>query len=125
MQQQHTQRKEHSQQHTKTIDVIVVEPTGIEDVTVEDMMQAFPNPFENEVYLSFVEDGVYTVEIYDNAGRMLGQSSLSATAGEVYPITVDGESGIYFIKVKGDAGLLKVMKVAKKQLLAKNNNIQL
>ena len=99
---------------TKTIDVIVVEPTGIEDVTVEDMMQAFPNPFENEVYLSFVEDGVYTVEIYDNAGRMLDQVSLSATAGEAYPITVDGVSGIYFIKVKGDAGLLKVMKVAKK-----------
>ncbi|MBR3609240.1 MAG: T9SS type A sorting domain-containing protein, partial [Bacteroidales bacterium] len=58
--------------------------------------------------------GVYTVEVYDNAGRMLDQASLSATAGEVYPIAIDGESGIYFIKVKGEGGLLKVMKVAKK-----------
>ncbi len=99
---------------TKTIEVVEIMPTGVEDVTVEDMMKAFPNPFENEVYLSFVEDGVYTVEIYDNAGRMLDQASLSATAGEIYPVAVDGESGIYFIKVKGDAGLLKVMKVAKK-----------
>ena len=97
----------------KEIDVITVYPTGIEDVAIEEM-QAFPNPFENEVCVSFVEDGVYTVEIYDNTGRMLDQVSLSATAGEAYPITVDGVSGIYFIKVKGDAGLLKVMKVAKK-----------
>ncbi|MBR2475826.1 MAG: T9SS type A sorting domain-containing protein, partial [Bacteroidaceae bacterium] len=98
---------------TKTIEVVVVEPTGIEDVAIEDM-QAFPNPFENEVYVSFVEEGIYTVELYDNAGRMLNQSSVAATAGEIVNIPVDGEAGIYFIKVKGDAGLLKVMKVAKK-----------
>jgi len=77
-------------------------------------MQAFPNPFENEVYVSFVEDGIYTVELYDNAGRMLNQSSVAATAGEIVNIPVDGEAGIYFIKVKGEEGLLKVMKVAKK-----------
>ena len=99
---------------TKTIEVVNIMPTGVEDVTVEDMMKAFPNPFENEVSLSFVEDGVYTVEIYDNAGRMLDQASLSATAGEIYPISVNGEAGIYFIKVKGEGGLLKVMKVAKR-----------
>ena len=100
---------------TKTIDVVTVMPTGIEDdVTVEEMMQAFPNPFENEVYVNFAEDGVYTIELFDNAGRMLSQASLNATAGEVYPIAVDGEAGIYFIKVKGEGGLLKVMKVAKK-----------
>ena len=100
---------------TKTIEVINIMPTGIEDdVTVEEMMQAFPNPFENEVYVNFAEDGVYTIELFDNAGRMLSQASLNATAGEVYPIAVDGEAGIYFIKVKGEGGLLKVMKVAKK-----------
>ena len=98
---------------TKTIEVVVVEPTGIEDVAIEDM-QAFPNPFENEVYVSFVEEGIYTVELYDNAGRMLNQSSVAATAGEIVNIPVDGEAGIYFIKVKGEEGLLKVMKVAKK-----------
>ncbi|MBR2980570.1 MAG: T9SS type A sorting domain-containing protein, partial [Odoribacter sp.] len=100
---------------TKTIEVVEVKPTGIEDnVSVEDMMQAFPNPFENEVYVNFTEDGVYTVELYGNAGRMLNKALLNATAGEVYPIAVDGEAGIYFIKIKGEGGLLKVMKVAKK-----------
>ena len=98
---------------TKTLDVVTVYPTGVEDVAIDEM-QAFPNPFDNEVCISFVEDGVYTVEVYDNAGRMLDQASLSATAGEVYPIAIDGESGIYFLKVKGEGGLLKVMKVAKK-----------
>ena len=97
----------------KEIDVITVYPTGIEDVAIEEM-QAFPNPFENEVYVSFVEEGIYTVELYDNAGRMLNQSSVAATAGEIVNIPVDGEAGIYFIKVKGEGGLLKVMKVAKK-----------
>ncbi|MBP3353593.1 MAG: T9SS type A sorting domain-containing protein, partial [Bacteroidales bacterium] len=100
---------------TKTIDVVTVMPTGIEDdVTIEEMMQAFPNPFENEVYVNFAEDGVYSVELYDNSGRMLNKATMNATAGEVYPIAVDGEAGIYFIKVKGEGGLLKVMKVAKK-----------
>ena len=100
---------------TKTIEVVEVNPTGIEDnVSVEEMMQAFPNPFENEVYVNFAEDGVYTVELYDNAGRMLNKASLNATAGEIINIPVDGEAGIYFIKVKGEGGLLKVMKVAKK-----------
>ena len=56
---------------TKTIEVVSVQPTGIEEeVAVEEMMKAFPNPFENEVYLNFAEDGVYTVELYDNAGRI-------------------------------------------------------
>ena len=99
---------------TKTIDVVTIYPTGVEDVAVEEMMKAFPNPFENEVYVSFVEEGIYTVELYDNAGRMLNQASVAATAGEVINIPVDGEAGIYFLKVKGEEGLLKVMKVAKK-----------
>lgn len=98
---------------TRTIDVVTIYPTGVEDVAIEDM-KAFPNPFENEVYVSFAEDGIYTVELYDNAGRMLNQASVAATAGEVINIPVDGEAGIYFIKVKGEGGLLKVMKVAKK-----------
>ena len=98
---------------TKSIEGVTVYPTGIEDVTLEEM-QAFPNPFENEVYVNFAEDGIYTVELYDNAGRMLSQASIAATAGEIVNIPVEGEAGIYFIKVKGEAGLLKVMKVAKK-----------
>ena len=98
---------------TKSIEGVTVYPTGIEDVTLEEM-QAFPNPFENEVYVNFAEDGIYTVELYDNAGRMLSQASIAATASEIVNIPVEGEAGIYFIKVKGEAGLLKVMKVAKK-----------
>ena len=98
---------------SKSIEGIIVYPTGIEDVTLEEM-QAFPNPFENEVYVNFAEEGIYTVELYDNAGRMLNQASIAATAGEIVNIPVESEAGIYFIKVKSEAGLLKVMKVAKK-----------
>ena len=93
--------------------IAVVAATGIEDVTLEEM-QAFPNPFENEVYVSFVESGNYTAEVYDYSGRLINTLSVSATAGAAYQIPVDGANGIYFIKVKGEAGLLKVMKVIKK-----------
>ena len=96
---------------TKQIQLVV--GTGIEDVTLEEM-QAFPNPFENEVFVAFAESGNYTAEVYDYAGRLINTLSVSATAGAAYQIPVDGENGVYFIKVKGEAGLLKVMKVIKK-----------
>ena len=96
---------------TKSIEI--VSATGIEDVTLEEM-RAFPNPFENEVYVAFAEAGDYTAEIYDYTGRLINTLAVSAVAGAAYEIPVDGENGVYFIKVKGDAGLLKVMKVIKK-----------
>ena len=98
---------------SKTIEVVDIVPTGIEDVTLEEM-QAFPNPFEEEVYVKFVEAGSYTAEVYDNTGRLINAVNVTAEAGEYYQIPVDGQSGIYFIKVKGEAGLLNVMKVIKK-----------
>ena len=98
---------------TKTISGIEVYPTGIEDVTLEEM-QAFPNPFENEVYVKFVEAGNYNIELYDYTGRLINSAVLNATEGEIVNIPVEGQSGIYFIKVKGEAGLLNVMKVIKK-----------
>ena len=96
---------------TKTIAMVVA--TGIEDVTLDEM-RAFPNPFENEVYVAFAESGVYTAEVYDYSGRLINSLGVTAEAGEVYQVPVEGQSGIYFIKIKGEAGLLKVMKVIKK-----------
>ena len=98
---------------TKSITGVEVYPMGIEDVTVEEM-QAYPNPFENEVYVKFVEAGNYTVELYDYTGRLINSAALNAAEGEIVNIPVEGQSGIYFIKVKGEAGLLNVMKVIKK-----------
>ena len=98
---------------SKTIEVVNVAPTGIEDVTIEEM-QAYPNPFENEVYVDFAEAGDYTVELYDYTGRLIKATAINAAEGEVVNIPVEGESGIYFIKIKGEAGLLNVMKVVKK-----------
>ena len=98
---------------TKSISGMQIYPTGIEEVSLEEM-QAYPNPFENEVYVRFVEDGNYTVELYDYTGRLINSAALNAAAGEIVNIPVEGQSGIYFIKVKGEAGLLNVMKVIKK-----------
>ena len=77
-------------------------------------MQAYPNPFENEVYIKFVESGDYTIELYDYSGRLINSSLLSVNEGEIVNIPVYSQSGIYFIKVRGESELLKVMKVIKK-----------
>ena len=99
---------------TRTIEVVNIVGTGIEDDVTLEEMQAFPNPFDNEVYVNFAEEGNYTAEIYDYSGRLLNTIVIYASAGEIYQIPVEGISGIYFIKVKGEGGLLKVMKVAKR-----------
>ncbi|MBR5324369.1 MAG: T9SS type A sorting domain-containing protein [Muribaculaceae bacterium] len=96
---------------TKQIEFVV--STAIKDVTLEEM-QAYPNPFENEVYLKFADAGNYTAEIYDYSGRLISSSILNVTDGQIINIPIVGQSGIYFIKLKGEAGLLKVMKVIKK-----------
>ena len=97
----------------KTINFIEIAPTGIEDMTLDEMM-AFPNPFVDDVYVRFTDEGVYKVEIFDNAGRLVNSSSISVGSGEMVNIPVNGASGIYFIKVRNSDSLLKVMKVIKK-----------
>ena len=97
---------------TKTINYIDV-TTGIEDVTLEEMT-AFPNPFEDEVYVRFVNEGDYTVDIYDNAGRQISSRNSSVDAGEMVNISVNGASGIYFVKISKEGTLFKAIKVIKK-----------
>ena len=97
---------------TKTINYITV-TTGIEDVTLEEMT-AFPNPFEDEVYVRFANEGEYTVDIYDNAGRQISSRNASVDAGEMVNISVNGASGIYFIKISKEGTLFKAIKVIKR-----------
>ena len=99
--------------NSKTINFVEIDPTGIEDMTLDQMM-AFPNPFVDDVYVRFTDEGVYKVEIFDNAGRLVNSSSISVGSGEMVNIPVNGASGIYFIKVRNSDSLLKVMKVIKK-----------
>ena len=87
--------------------------SGIEEVSVAEM-QAFPNPFVDEVYVRFAEEGVYTIAVYDASGRQMGSSQVDAGAGEMINIPVTGASGIYYMKVYSGDTLLKAMKVIKK-----------
>ena len=86
--------------------------TGIEEVSLAEM-QAFPNPFVDEVYVRFAEEGVYTIAVYDASGRQTGSSQVNAGAGEMINIPVSGASGIYYMKVYSGDTLLKAMKVIK------------
>ena len=87
--------------------------TGIEEVSVAEM-QAFPNPFVDEVYVRFAEEGTYKVELYDTAGRVLGSNSVSVNAGDMVNIPVNGQPGMYFMKIYSDDTLLKAMSLIKK-----------
>ena len=99
--------------NSKTINFIEIGSKGIEDMSLDEMM-AFPNPFEDDVYVRFTDEGAYKVEIFDNAGRMINSSSISVGSGEMVSIPVEGGSGIYFIKVRNSDSLLKVMKAVKR-----------
>ncbi len=100
---------------TKTINYIEItaDASGIEDVSIEEM-RAFPNPFVNEVYVRFAEEGTYMVELYDTAGRLIGSNSLSVNAGDMINIPVNGQPGMYFMKVYSGDTLLKTMSLIKK-----------
>ena len=87
--------------------------SGIEEVSVAEM-QAFPNPFVDEVYVRFAEEGVYTIAVYDASGRQTGSSQVNAGAGEMINIPVTGALGIYYMKIYSGDTLLKAMKVIKK-----------
>ncbi|MBQ7819576.1 MAG: T9SS type A sorting domain-containing protein [Bacteroidales bacterium] len=98
---------------SKSIYVHVTE-MGIED-SQSNEAKVYPNPFEEELYVTFETSGIYIAEIYDNAGRLMNSITFNASVGEIYQVPVDGESGIYLVKLKDtNSGVAKTLKLIKK-----------
>ena len=100
---------------SKTIEyVVVANPDGIEESVVE-MMGVYPNPFTDFVNLYFAEEGKYSVDIVALDGKVIESKSINAAAGEGVRVDINGEKGMYIIKVKNaNNTAVKTLKVIKK-----------
>ena len=100
---------------TKTVDIVVVPyPEGIEESSVEEM-GVYPNPFTDYVNLSFAKEGTYAIEILAIDGKLIENKTISVVANEIVKVDVNGDKGIYFVRVIADnASTVRTVKVIKK-----------
>ncbi len=100
---------------TKSVDIVIVPyPDGLEESVVE-QMSVYPNPFTNYVNLSFAKEGKYTIEIVALDGKLIESKSLSVDANEIVRVDVDGEKGIYILKVVAEnQSVVRTIKVVKR-----------
>ena len=94
--------------------IVVTVPDGIEESTVE-MMGVYPNPFTDFVNLYFAEEGNYTIEIVALDGKTIESKAVTVASGEGVRLDINGEKGMYIIKVKNaNNTAVKTLKVIKK-----------
>ncbi len=103
----------------RMIDVLTIgdpnNTNAIEELTDEVSLQAFPNPFVEQVNLHFAVNGQYVIGIYDLNGKLVSRKALNAYAGSVVAINVDAPKGIYLLRVQTAEGkLLRTIKLQKK-----------
>ena len=98
----------------KTVDIVVVPfPEGIEDSEVE-MMGVYPNPFTDFVNLSFAKEGEYTIQIVALDGKLIESKKANVSTNEVVRLDVNGEKGMYIVKVLNANGTaVRTLKVVK------------
>ncbi len=89
--------------------------TGVQSIQKKnESLHIFPNPFDEFVKV-LLPDGnaMYALQVYDLLGnQVLAKSNLSAGVFELN--TADVQSGIYFVKVVSDKGLISESKLMKK-----------
>ena len=99
----------------KSVEIAVIDwPYGVEDAVIEEM-GVYPNPFTDFINMSFAKEGLYTIEIVALDGKLIESKQINATTNECVRVDVDGEKGMYIIKVKNNNGTaVRTLKVIKK-----------
>ena len=99
---------------SKTINYIKVDTAdGIEEVSLESELSAYPNPFINEVNICFAQDGEYTVRVYNLSGSLVAEKTQTIASGEFVTVSVNGEAGSYIAQVYQGNKLVRAMKLIK------------
>jgi photosystem II stability/assembly factor-like uncharacterized protein len=89
--------------------------TGIEDKSIDNAVNAFPNPFKDKIIIrleSPEQDKKYMVEIFDVRGEVLQKESLNTNLAATVN-TSAYSPGIYFYKITADGLILKTGKLVK------------
>lgn len=84
----------------------------------EDAIEVGPNPFNNtiHIHLSTHDDQLVAVHIFDQYGKIVSKGHFKALEGHTtyeYQVEESLPSGIYYLKVNGDAGLQDAVKIIK------------
>ena len=99
---------------TKSVEIVVVPLSGIEETEVE-MMGVYPNPFTDYVNLSFAKEGNYTIEIVALDGKLIESKQLSVQTNEIVRVDINGSKGLYLVKVRNSENqAVRTLKVVKK-----------
>ena len=98
----------------RTAEIVVVPfPYGVEESVIEEM-GVYPNPFTDFVNLSFAKEGEYTIQIVALDGKLIESKKANVTTNEVVRLDVNGEKGMYIIKVLNANGTaVRTLKVVK------------
>lgn len=95
--------------------VVVTDATGIEGTNSDAVttIEAYPNPFVDAVNVMFAKDGVYTVDVFTISGKQISTEILDVKATEVARITIDGDPGMYLVRIMNNGVCVKTLKVNK------------
>lgn len=99
---------------SKTINYIKVgTEDGIEEVSLESELSAYPNPFINDVNICFAQDGEYTVRVYNLSGSLVAEKTQTIASGEFVTVSVNGEAGSYIAQIYQGSKLVRAIKLIK------------
>ncbi len=77
-------------------------------------LSVYPNPADNEAFVTIEEAGLNMVSVYDIQGRMVSNMSVEAEAGEQVRLSAEMlGSGVYFVRVSSDSAVRTAKLVVK------------
>lgn len=91
----------------------VTDPVGIDKENITQAYEAFPNPFYNKVNVRFSNPGLYTIKVFNTTGALIQQNDCDVKSDLTVPVSVDGETGTYFIQIVHKEKILQALKVIK------------
>jgi hypothetical protein len=87
--------------------------TGVNE-SLSMTLSVYPNPAENEAFVTIEEAGLNMVSVYDIQGRVVSTMSVEAEAGEQVRLgTETMSSGVYFVRVSNDSAVRTAKLVVK------------
>lgn len=95
--------------------VVVTSATGIEGTESDAVstIEAYPNPFVDAVNVMFAKDGQYSIDVFTIGGKQVSSEVLDAKASEVARITIDGDTGMYLVRIMNNGVCVKTLKLNK------------
>ena len=84
--------------------------TSIDESEIIDGLEIYPNPVNDNLYISFVNNLAYTgiISLYDIIGNLIWQENNNSVSGE-YNVSIDMKSfpaGMYFLRINSDNNVI-------------------